>query len=75
MLNIIPICPALSFRAVRCGPMEAERSIRMYKSRGWFCKGVTVTEKVCGSPAMQEGEEGDVAMVHDGEGCSYNGTP
>ena len=43
--------------------MEAERSIRMYKSRGWSCKGVTVTEKICGSPAMQEGEEGDVAMV------------
>ena len=52
--SFIPICPALCFRAIRYDPIEAERSISMYKSRGWSCSGVTVTENVCGSPGMEK---------------------
>ena len=56
VLYFVPICPALCFRALRYGPIEPERSISMYKSRGWSRSGVTVTENVCGSPGMKKVE-------------------
>lgn len=34
----------------------------MYKSRGWSRRGVTVTEKVCGSPTW-EGWEGGRTLI------------
>ena len=66
--DAIPISPDTAFKALSSSNMEPERSIKTYKSRGKFRRGVTLTRKLWGTPNVLWKEEREIERDEIGPG-------